>query len=119
MSKDYTPKGKRYSVSITKWNRTFAKRGSFPFTKVFVFVDERGATSAYVPTLLFKIIFVLLWPVLAQAFFITGKLNQFISDSNGVLFPLKTGHFGSDYIPRTSDSWAKIVGLMGLKELNT
>ena len=119
MIKDYTPKGECYSVSITKWNKTFAKRGSFPFTKVFVFVDEKGANSVYVPTVFAKVLLLLLFPILFQAYLITGKGKEFIKESKGFLFPLRNGHFGSDYILRTSDSWAKIVDLIGLKEKNT
>lgn len=114
--KDWTPKGKRYNVNIREWNKTFSSRGKFPLTKVIVFVDDRGATSLYVPTLLSKAIYILLSPILAQAYFFTGQFDEFKKGMLDALFPLKRGACGCDYTSRDSESWEKLSKLIKLKE---
>ena len=114
--KNYTPKGMRYNVSVLAWNKTFAKRGKFLLARVIVFVDDKGATSVYIPSLLTKAIYILLFPLLAQAYFFTGQFDEFKREILDVLFPLKRGAFGSDYTSRDSDNWEKLANLIDLKE---
>ena len=114
--KNYTPKGTRYNVSIREWNKIFAKRGKFLLARVIVFVDDKGATSIYAPTLLTKTICILLSPILAQAYFFTGQFDKFKKEMLDVFFPLQRGAYGCDYTSRNSEGWEKLAKLIKLKD---
>jgi hypothetical protein len=116
MKSDYVykePVGEKHIVSIREWNKTFAKRGRWPFVRVEVFLRDDEADCHYVVSLVGKAVIIIVAPL----FYMIGT---FIEGFNGahksvvrVLRDKHLGAFTSDRVYAGTKDWEKLMKLIG------
>ena len=109
------PAGDLYIVSQRDWNKTFAKRGRWPFTHVEVYIspEDRFAYCQYTFNWLGKLLLIVGYPV----FFLYGMWVQgseeTYQDLKRSIWQKKYGSFSSDAVYRNTDGWNKLMDLIG------
>ena len=108
------PKGKKYIISVRKWNKSFAKRGRWPFIRVEAYVSENEAKVQYLVSPIGKFTIILLIPLLILIGMIEVGLKETLTVVYRQLFQKRTGSFSSDMVYRwQEESWSKLMKLIG------
>lgn len=108
------PKGKRHVVSMRKWNKTFARRGRWPFVVAHVYIDQDYATAQFLPSVIGKLTILALSPLI----YMIGGFVYGIKDAHGgvadTLFCKSRGAFSSDIIYKSKgDGWDRLMRIVG------
>ena len=108
------PKGKKYIISVRKWNKSFAKRGRWPFIRVEAYVSENEAKVQYLVSPIGKLTIILLLPIFILIGMIDSGLKETLTVIYIQLFQKRTGSFSSDMVfKREEKSWSKLMKLIG------
>ncbi len=108
------PKGKKYIISVRKWNKSFAKRGRWPFIRVEAYVSENEAKVQYLVSPIGKLTIILLLPIILPIGMIDSGLKGELTGVYRELFQKRTGSFSSDMVyKRDDESWSKLMKLIG------
>ena len=108
------PKGKKYIISIRKWNKSFAKRGRWPFVRVEAYVSENVAEVQYLVSPIGKLTIILLLPIFILIGMIDSGLKKTLTVVYRQLFKKRTGSFSYDMVYRwQEESWSKLMKLIG------
>lgn len=108
------PKGKKYIISVRKWNKSFANRGRWPFIRVEAYVSVDEAKVQYLVSPIGKLTIILLLPLLILIGVIDSGMKEVITGVYRELFQKRTGSFSSDMVYRgQEESWSKLMKLIG------
>lgn len=106
------PEGKRYNVSIKKWNSLFGYRGRWPFLYSALWVKEDEVVIHHYCTIWAKLFIVLIYPVLV----ILGGYKDANDEVYGVWYNKTSGSFGVDSCCiKNTEKREKIEQLVGEK----
>ena len=107
------PDGKKYTVSIRKWNKVFSKGGVWPLVRAEVFVREDEAECQYVVSAIGKIVVLLGLPI----FYLIGTFSAGFREAHegilDILFNKSRGAFSSDLCKKGGRDWEKLMEIIG------
>lgn len=110
------PKGKKYIISVRKWNKSFANSGEWPFIRVEAYVSENEAEVQYLVSPIGKLTIILFLPLFLLIGVIDSGMKEVITGVYRELFQKRTGSFSSDMVyKREEKSWSKLMKLIGEK----
>lgn len=111
------PAGEKHIISIREWNKSFSKRGRWPFIGAEVYVSESDATVQYLVSPIGKATLLALSPLILLAGCVNVGLKETTLTLYGELFQKRTGSFSSDMVYRSHpESWNKLMKLVGKEE---
>lgn len=106
------PEGKRYNVSIKKWNSLFGYRGRWPFLYSALWVDGDEIVIHHYYTIWAKLFVTLVYPVLI----VSVGYKTANKETYRVWFNKTSGSFSVDNCCRSHvEQWKKIEQLVGEK----
>lgn len=108
------PEGKLRYISMRKWNKTFGKRGTWPFVTVEAYVTETQVTTQYVYTIWGKLFITLSAPILT----LLHGMPETFQDLKRTWRQKHYGSFSRDVTFNTEigqESWNKLQGLIHSK----
>ena len=105
------PIGKRYKLSIKKWNSKLGYRGRWPFLHTCLWVDGDTITIHHYYTVWAKLVMIILYPVIVA----TDGCKDANEELYRTWYNKKSGSFDSDMCYRRQGNWKKIEQLVGRK----
>jgi len=106
------PRGKRYKLSIKKWNSKFSdNKGRWPFICTVLWVDGDTMIIHHYITIWGKILITLVYPYLV----LLGGYKDANTELLAIWSNKTTGYFTSDVCYRSQESWKLIEQLVGEK----
>lgn len=106
--------GKVYRVSLRDWNKTFVKRGRWPFNTVYVEVYETKAVVKYIASRHGKFIMWALSPLFYLVFSFIYGLNDVHDSFKEYVFDSPEAPIGGqDTVVKGSKDWDRLMTLLG------